>query len=202
MADPAELADADAAGTGGDHSPGAGRTLWGRDWKDWVGLVARLVLGGALFIAGLTKIGNLEMNVLSVRAYQLLPHELEKWVGYALPPFEILLGLMIMLGFLTRWTGLVGALVMAAFIFGISSVWARGLSIDCGCFGTGGLVNPEDTQYPLDIARDTLFLLSGLWLVVRPRSVFAVDNLLLPTLPGDPVHDELDDDIDDHTVTP
>lgn len=158
---------------------------------DWVGLLARLVLGGSLFIAGLTKIGNLEMSVLSVRAYQLLPFEVAKWVGYALPPFEILLGLMIMLGFLTRWTSLVGSLVMVAFIIGISSVWARGISIDCGCFGTGGLVDPDKTQYPFDLARDALFLAAGLWLVIRPRSAFAVDNVLLPPLP--PLDDEADD---------
>ena len=164
--------------------------------KDWLGLLARLVLGGSLFIAGLTKIGNLEMSVLSVRAYQLLPFEVAKWVGYALPPFEILLGLMILLGFLTRWTSLVGSLVMVAFIFGIASAWARGLSIDCGCFGTGGLVNPEQTQYPLDIARDLLFLAAGVWLVARPRSVFAVDGLLTPA-PQDWSDDSHDLDSDD-----
>ncbi|MGD8214457.1 DoxX family protein [Aestuariimicrobium sp. Y1814] len=161
--------------------------------KDWVGLLARLVLGGSLFIAGLTKIGNLELSVQSVRAYQLLPYDLAKWVGYALPPFEIILGLMIMAGFLTRWTSLLGSLLMVAFIIGIASAWARGLTIDCGCFGSGGIVEPEETQYPQDIARDLLFLAAGVWLVVRPRSAFAVDQVLFGG-PADLDSDDLDDD--------
>lgn len=162
-------ADLDDAPVSGDRR---------RDILDWIGLLARLVLGGALFIAGLTKIGNLENSVDSVRAYQLLPFDLAKWVGYALPPVEILLGLMIVLGFLTRWTALIGTLMMAAFIFGISSAWARGLTIDCGCFGDGGLVDASKTRYPQEIARDVGFMIAGLWLIVRPRSRFAVDNLL------------------------
>ncbi|MGD7733864.1 DoxX family protein [Propionibacteriaceae bacterium G57] len=161
--------------------------------RDWVGLVARLVLGGSLLVAGLLKIGNLEDSVLSVRAYQLLPFDMSKWVGYALPPLEILLGLLIVAGIATRWTALLGSLVMVAFMFGIASAWARGLSIDCGCFGTGGLVNPEQTKYPQELARDALFLLAGVWLVVRPRSVFAVDNLLFPD-DAPQFHEFADDD--------
>ena len=167
--------------------------------RDWIGLLARLILGGSLFIAGLTKVGNLELSVQSVRAYQLLPFDVAKWVGYALPPLEIILGLMIIAGFLTRWTSLVGSLVMVAFIVGIASAWARGLSIDCGCFGSGGIIAPEKTKYPQDIARDVLFLAAGLWLVVRPRSVFAVDDLLHPALldADDEDADEVDDDAAD-----
>ena len=63
----------------------------GRDWKDLVGLLARLVLGGALLVAGAIKLPNLEANVLSVRAYQLpIPYELVKLIGYALPVVEVI----------------------------------------------------------------------------------------------------------------
>lgn len=172
-----------------------------RAFKDWIGLLARLVLGGSLFIAGLTKIGNLELSVQSVRAYQLLPYDLAKWVGYALPPLEILLGLMIMVGFLTRWTSLLGSLMMVAFIFGIASAWSRGLNIDCGCFGTGGTVAPEATEYPLDLARDAVFLAAGVWLMIRPRSVFAVDSLLFGLGGAELALDETDPDEIDTDLT-
>ncbi|WP_328701842.1 DoxX family protein [Aestuariimicrobium ganziense] len=146
--------------------------------KDVIGLVARLILGGVLLYAGLSKVGNLEQSVLAVRAYQLLPWDLAAWVGYGLPVFEIILGLLILVGLFTRWTALMGALVMVAFIFGISWAWAKGLSIDCGCFGDGGTVDPGQTQYPQDIVRDLFFVLAGAWLVVRPRSLFAADKWL------------------------
>jgi hypothetical protein len=64
---------------------------------------------------------------------------------------------------------------------GIASAWARGLSIECGCFGGGG--GPAEdaaAKYPWEIARDIgLLLLSG-WLVVRPRTRWSLDNRLFP----------------------
>lgn len=163
-----------------------------------VGLISRLVLGGALLVAGLTKIGDLDQSVLAVRAYQLLPWDLAAWVGYGLPVFEIILGAVILVGLFTRWSALVGVLVMAVFIFGISWAWAKGLAIDCGCFGDGGTVNPGETQYPFDIARDLLFAAAGLWLVARPRSPWAVDSWLFASLPDDL---PADDQTDDQTLT-
>ena len=96
-----------------------------RDWRDWVGLAARLVLWVVLLAAGVLKIGNLGESVLAVRAYQLLPYEMTTIVGYALPIVEIILGVLLILGLFTRLSALAGALLMVAFIFGISSAWAR-----------------------------------------------------------------------------
>ncbi len=154
--------------------------------KDWIGLVCRLILGGTLLIAGLLKIGNLASNVQSVRAYKLFSEQLVQIIGYGLPIFEIILGLLIIAGVFTRWTALLGVLVMAAFIAGIIHAWSSGLRIDCGCFGGGGeLGGGEQPTYLVDIVRDIGFALAGLWLVVRPRSVFSVDNWLLGTDPVD-----------------
>ena len=79
---------------------------------------------------------------------------------------------------LTRFAAVLSALMLAAFVVGISSAWARGLAIECGCFGGGAgpTVERDRGQYPWDIARDVgLLLLSG-WLVWRPRTPYAVDN--------------------------
>lgn len=151
-----------------------------RNWRDWVGLAARLILGGVLLVAGLLKIGNLGESVLAVQAYQLLPYELTFVVGYALPVVEVILGALLISGLLTRWSGLAGALLMVVFIFGISSAWARGLSLDCGCFGGGGEIDPADATaaYPLEIARDVGLAIAGLWLTFRPASAFSLDSRL------------------------
>jgi hypothetical protein len=76
------------------------------------------------------------------------------------------------------------------YIAGVAQSWARGLTIDCGCFGGGGQVAAGQTQYPQEILRDTGFLLLAVWLVVRPRSLFSMDGLLRR---GRQL-DELDDD--------
>ncbi|HRA27737.1 MauE/DoxX family redox-associated membrane protein, partial [Ornithinibacter sp.] len=72
----------------------------------------------------------------------------------------------------------VSTLLMVAFIIGIAQAWARGLTIDCGCFGGGGQVAAGETKYGTDIARDATFALAGAWLWWRPRSLASLDRLL------------------------
>ncbi|MFC8500741.1 MauE/DoxX family redox-associated membrane protein [Pedococcus sp. NPDC057267] len=151
-----------------------------RPWRDWVGLVARVVLGVVLVVAGALKVGHLETSARSVRAYQLLPYDMAGYVGYALPVVEIAVGLLLVVGLLTRGSAVVGGILMVVFIAGISSAWARGLSIDCGCFGKGGTIDASQTQYPQEIARDIGLLACAAWLAVRPRTAFALDGWLFP----------------------
>jgi hypothetical protein len=68
---------------------------------------------------------------------------------------------------------------MAVFIGGIASAWARGLSIDCGCFGHGGAIEPSQTRYPQEIARDLGLLACAMWLIIRPRTAYGLDDLIL-----------------------
>lgn len=149
-------------------------------WRDWVGFAARLLLGGVLLVAGGLKLGNLGESVLAVRAYQLLPYELTEIVGIALPIGEVALGLALLTGTFTRVSAALGGLLMVAFIIAIASAWARGLTLDCGCFGGGGVISKEEAlaAYPWEIARDVGLAACGAWLVVRPRTPWAVDTWL------------------------
>jgi uncharacterized membrane protein YphA (DoxX/SURF4 family) len=146
-----------------------------------VGLVARLVVGGVWLIAGFKKLPDPAGNVRAVRAYRILPESIVPVVGHGLPILEILVGVCLVLGLLTRLVALLSALMLAAFIIGIASAWARGLQIECGCFGGGaGPAVNATAKYPWDITRDVgLFALSA-WLVWRPRTLYAADNWLLP----------------------
>ncbi len=150
-------------------------------WADGLGLLSRLVVGGVWLVAGILKLPDPAESVRAVRAYDLLPEGIVPLVGHALPVLEILVGACLVLGLLTRLTAVLSALMLAAFIVGIAQAWARHLQIDCGCFGGGGGRAPNATAaYPWDIARDVgLLLLSG-WLVWRPRTPWAVDDVLLP----------------------
>ncbi len=144
--------------------------------RDVVGLLARLVLGGTLVLAGVLKVGDPGGSIRAVNAYQLLPLGVAEWVGYALPYLEIAVGLLLLAGLFTRAVAAIGGLLMAAFVLGISWAWAKGLQIDCGCFGGGGAVAAGETSYGLDLARDAGLLLLAGWLVVRPRSLLSLDR--------------------------
>ena len=158
--------------------------------RDVVGLLARLVLGGVVLVAGLLKVGHLETSARAVRAYQLLPYDVAGYVGYALPVLEVAVGLLLVLGLFTRGSAVVGGVLMVVFIIGIGSAWVRGLSIDCGCFGDGGTIAAAQTQYPEEIARDVGLLLCAAWLVLRPRTALSLERRLFPPQHRTEPHDE------------
>jgi len=148
--------------------------------KQWVGLVARLIVGVVELLAGLSKFSDPAGNVRAVRAYRILPESIVPTVGHALPTIEIVIGALLILGLFTRAMGILSGLFFLAFIIGISSAWARGLEINCGCFGNGSVPADPQRQYALVIGRDIGLLLCSVWLVIWPRTRFALDNLLFP----------------------
>lgn len=159
-------------------SAGQGYRAWATR-LDLIGLASRAVLSGVLLWAGLSKITNLDQSVLAVRAYQLLPWDWTTVIGYALPIIEIAVGVLLILGLFTRVSAVIASALMLAFVIGISSAWARGLSIDCGCFGGGGEISPQETNYLTELLRDAGLLALGVWLTIRPRSKWRLDRWLL-----------------------
>jgi uncharacterized membrane protein YphA (DoxX/SURF4 family) len=147
----------------------------------WAGLGARLVVGIVWLWAGLLKVSDPQSSVTAVRAYQLLPSSVADVVGRALPMVEVIVGACLVLGLLTRLAGGVSALLQLAFIVGIVSVWARGIAIDCGCFGSGGYDPNAASHYPWEVARDVGLLVLSLYVAWLPRTPLALDYVLFPS---------------------
>ncbi|MFT4165623.1 MAG: DoxX family membrane protein [Microlunatus sp.] len=147
----------------------------------WISTLARLVVGLTLLAAGALKVIDLQSSVVSVQAYEILPAGIAQFLGWVLPFVEVGLGLLLIAGLFTRPVAAVSGVLALVFTAAVISVAARGMSIDCGCFGGGGPVAPGDTHYTFEIIRDFgLATLCG-WLVRHPRSRFALDHP--PTVP-------------------
>jgi uncharacterized membrane protein YphA (DoxX/SURF4 family) len=134
------------------------------------------MLGGVFLVAGVLKAIDPQSSVAAVRAYELLPTSLATIVGWGLPFAEIALGLLLLAGIATRAVAAAAAILLVVFIAAVVSVAARGLSIDCGCFGGGGEVAPDQTAYGIELVRDAGLLLLAAWLVWQPRSRLALDR--------------------------
>ena len=143
----------------------------------WFGLLARLTLGGVLFAAGWLKIFTPAKSQMAVRAYEVLPIPLANFLGIFLPWFEVGLGVLLILGIAVRLSAFFGGALMVVFIAAISQAWARGLSIDCGCFGGGGTVDPSETKYLSEILRDAGLALLALYLFRYPLTRFAAEKM-------------------------
>ena len=147
-----------------------------KKYQPWIGLVFRLVLGGVLLIAGLLKYQHLDKSQMAVRAYELLPIALANFLGIVLPFLEIAVGILLIIGAAVRVSAIISGLLMFAFSIGIAQAWARGLSIDCGCFGGGGQVAPGTANYLPELVRDAGLALMAFYLFRFPQSKFGLDR--------------------------
>jgi len=143
---------------------------------DAIGLLVRLGLAAVWLVSGAIKASDLNQTYIAVQAYDLLPDGVSSVVAGALPFLELALGVLLLVGLGTRIVAVLSVVVLVAFLGAVAQSWARGLSIDCGCFGGGGQVAPGQTQYPQEIARDVGFLVLAVWLIVRPRSLLSLDG--------------------------
>jgi uncharacterized membrane protein YphA (DoxX/SURF4 family) len=145
---------------------------------DVVGTLARFGLAAVWLVSGLLKAADPDQTYVAVRAYDVLPDAGVEVVAALLPWVELALGVLLLAGVGTRLVAALSAVLLVVFVAGVTQAWARGLSIDCGCFGGGGAVEPGQTTYVQELLRDAGFLLMAGWLIARPHSLVALDDRL------------------------
>jgi hypothetical protein len=72
-----------------------------------------------------------------------------------------------------------GAALMIMFIIAIGQAWVRGIALDCGCFGKGGLLETDKLpvwNYTLEIARDIVLAVVGGYLYRFPQGKLGFDK--------------------------
>ena len=154
-------------------------------YQRFITLFGRIILGGVLLVAGGLKAFVPAEAASAVAAYKILPTKMAHIVGYALPWLEIAIGLLLIVGISIRMASIVAAGIMVIFVGAIISVWARGMLIDCGCFGGGGAIDPSKAAqvhrtYALEIARDTGLALIALYLYFFPYGLLSFEKSATP----------------------
>jgi uncharacterized membrane protein YphA (DoxX/SURF4 family) len=143
----------------------------------WASSAARLLLGLVFVVAGVLKLPDPAAAARAVRAYRLLPEALVGPVAFGLPVVEIAVGAALLAGVVVRTAAIAAVVLTAGFLVAVGSAWARGLQIDCGCFGNGGQVSAGETAYPLEVLRDAALLVVALALARRPASRLALGSV-------------------------
>ena len=144
--------------------------------RPWLGTVARLFLGAIWLWAAVSKLGNPRDFVETVRAYDVTWEWLSKAIGYGLPVLEFGVGVLLVLGVATRLAAAVSAFLFFIFLIALVQAAARGLKLECGCFGTGG--ESLSTQYTIDILRDIGLLAVAAYLIMFSFTRLSVDEFL------------------------
>ena len=105
-------------------------------------LVLRIALGAIFVYAAWTKLRTpWELFAMSIDSYQLLPLRAVELVARTLPWFELLLGLLLMAGCWLRSAAAATALLLAVFFGLMVRAYAKGMEINCGCFGANDVIS-------------------------------------------------------------
>lgn len=155
--------------------------VFNQKYQRFFTLISRFMLGGILLAAGGLKAFVPAEAASAVAAYKILPTQIAHIVGYALPWFEMAIGLLLIIGISVRMSAIISGAIMVVFIAAIISVWARGILIDCGCFGGGGAIDPSKAAevhrtYAIEIARDLGLALLALYLYFFPYGLLSIDK--------------------------
>lgn len=154
--------------------------LASKQLREWVTLCGRLLLGGVLLVAGYLKAKNLTEATASVRVYKLLPVSIANILGEVLPWLEIGVALLIITGIFTKQASILAGALMLIFVIAIGQAWARGLAINCGCFGNGGVSADGKVHalvYLTEILRDLGLTFVAIYLYYFPYGKLGIDKI-------------------------
>lgn len=122
-----------------DGSPpdGSARDGWAsRPWAPWVVLAARFSLAAVLAFAAIPKLGDAAAFARDIDNYHMIPVDWAAPLAVMMPPLEILVALALLSGIHARGAALISAGMMLVFAVAMAQAIARGIDLDCGCFGS------------------------------------------------------------------
>jgi len=130
-------------------------------------LVLRTLVAALFLFAAITKLIDPSSFAQQIANYQLTPWPVSAGLALFLPALELCVGICLLVG---RWEN--GALVwttilLVVFSGALITAIARGLSIDCGCFGRS--VENTGTIWPLIRNLGLLVVTGFLWFSRKPK---------------------------------
>jgi len=132
----------------------------------------RIVLGFVFIFAAISKAAEPEVFAKAIYNYKLLPLFLINILAITLPWVELSAGLLIVFGVSVKENSVILCGMLLVFIIAIAISFARGLNIDCGCFGTVG-----GTKVGIQkIFENIGLLVLGLILIKFDSKLFSISN--------------------------
>ena len=141
---------------------------------DVISFIARFGMAWVWIEAGVHKLGKTLDMTQAIKGYGIFTPE---WAGYlatVIGPLEVIGGVLLLLGLFLRRSSIVATIVLQLFMVGIAQAWARGLDIDCGCFGYDAQNPDRGMDYAKTLLRDAAYLFLTVWTIKRPFTKFAL----------------------------
>jgi putative oxidoreductase len=105
-------------------------------------LLLRVALGAVFVYAAWIKLRDpWQLFAMSIDSYRILPLAAVELAAHVIPWLELAVGLLLISGFWMRISGSIVSLLLLTFFVLMLRAYAKGMAIDCGCFGPGEAIS-------------------------------------------------------------
>ena len=122
--------------------------------SEYLSLVLRVYIGSIFITAAMAKLPYPAEFVEALDAYRIMPYVFVNFAAVVMPWVELICGLFLIMGLMTRAVASIIAMLLVAFTVAVIINLFRGTPISCGCFDTVG----EEISWWI-IARDVSWVL-------------------------------------------
>lgn len=130
-------------------------------------LFARILIGGILIYASISKIIDPVVFARAIGNYHLIPFGLENSMSIVLPWVELIVGICLILGIFIDGAAFLVIVMMIVFIVAITFAILSGYNIECGC----GL-KPGELVGIQKLIEDLTYLILAWMILKRPNHRF------------------------------
>ena len=139
----------------------------------YLSFVFRSAIGIVFIVSSVGKISEGSAFVEDVSKYQLLPDGMAEAYATALPWVEITIGILLIVGFSSRFYASIALLTSLSFIVANSVVLNRGLNLTCGCFGDMAALQTREA-----IIIECILFVLAVQILVRRGDFLSLDMVL------------------------
>lgn len=125
-------------------------------------IALQFVIGAVFIYASYNKLFDQVGFAKSIYGYKFLPDFMINITAIIVPSLEFIAGLFLMFGLFRKGSSLIIIVLLSVFLIALIQAYARGLDIDCGCFGSNAADKTTSSDLLIRIFEDILLLLGAI----------------------------------------
>jgi len=138
----------------------------------YVQIVLQIIIGAVFLYASYNKLFDQQGFAKSIYGYKFIPDFLINIMAIIVPSLEFIAGIFLMFGLFRKGSSLIIIVLLSVFLVALVQAYARGLDIDCGCFGSDPAAKTTSTDILIRIFQDILLLAGAIIIFKFSRSKY------------------------------
>lgn len=135
--------------------------------------VLRVFLGGLFIYSSIDKVGDPRGFGVAIRGYEILPIAVTNLFALSVAWGELVAGILLLVGIQTRKAAAAILWLLLSFVIAITITIAKGIAVDCGCFGNEG---GHSTGYML-VVRNLFLMTAAVMVIYFDRGTLSLGRL-------------------------